>query len=84
MNAPSDDATAFLHRHECATEAANRVAADDVWMIARALVAQQGVAAPVIAASQARKLLDNGEIEKRRTLMRVMAVSKALLDEELA
>lgn len=84
MNAPSDAATAFLHRSACATEVAKRVDADDVWMIAHALVAQQGAAAPVIAASQARKLLDVGEIEKRRTWMRVMAASKALLDEEPA
>jgi hypothetical protein len=84
MNAPSDAATAFLHRRECATEVAKRVAADDVWTIAHALVEQQGAAAPVIAASRAQKLLDDGEIEKRLTWMRVMAASKALLDEEPA
>ncbi|MCI0429816.1 MAG: hypothetical protein L0210_04640 [Rhodospirillales bacterium] len=84
MNAPSDAATASPHRRECATEVAKRVDADDVWMIAHALVEQKGAAAPMIAASQARKLLDVGEIEKRLRWMRVMAASKALLDKEPA
>ena len=76
MNTPNDAAT-FLH-DECAavTRPEN---ADHIWMIARALVNQKGAAAPLIAASQARKLLDDGEIEERLIWMRVMAASQALL-----
>jgi len=40
---------------------------------------EKGAVAPLIAASQARKLLDDGEIEERLIWMRVMAASKALL-----
>jgi hypothetical protein len=77
MNTPNDAAT-FLH-NDCAAAVAKHMNADDIWTIARALVKQKGDAAPLIAASQARKLLDDGEIEERLIWMRVMAASKALL-----
>jgi hypothetical protein len=77
MNTPNDAAT-FLH-DKCATAVTRPENADHIWMIARALVKQKGAAAPLIAASQARKLLDDGDIEERLIWMRVMAASKALL-----
>ena len=63
-------------------EATERVDTDGVWRIARALVKQKGSSAPVIAAHEARKLLECGEIQERLTWMRVMAASKAVLAKE--
>jgi hypothetical protein len=78
MSASSDAAT-FLHRSEFPYRNPERVNADGIWRIAEALVKHQGSSAPMIAATQARKLLESGEIEERLTWMRVMAASKALL-----
>jgi hypothetical protein len=78
MSASSDAAT-FLPRSEFPYRNPERVNADGIWRIAEALVKHQGSSAPMIAATQARKLLESGEIEERLTWMRVMAASKALL-----
>ena len=75
----SMDPMAVPPHNESGSENPERIDADRIWSIARALVKQKGSSAPVIAATQARKLLENGEIEERLTWMRVLAASKALL-----
>ena len=75
----SSDAATFPRRSESPAGIPDRVDADGIWAIAEALVKHKGSSAPMIAATQARKLLESGEIEERLTWMRVMAASKALL-----
>jgi hypothetical protein len=79
----SSDAATFLRRSESPAGNPHHVDADGIWTIAEALVKHKGSSAPMIAATQARKLLESGEIEERLTWMRVMAASKALLGKGL-
>ena len=84
MNTLSLAATDSLHRSRCIIDVPRPADAAAVWAIARTLVQQQGVDAPVVAARRARRLLDAGEIERRLTWMRIMVASKALLGKEAA
>ena len=79
----SSDAATFLRRSESCVGNPHHLDADRIWTIAKALVKHKGSSAPMIAATQARKLLESGEIEERLTWMRVMAASKALLGKGL-